>query len=78
MFPGVNCVRAGSCVGVGTYNDAAFKEEPMAAAESGGRWARAVQVTSVPAAGELAERGQPACRPALSLVHAHGLLPSGR
>jgi len=44
----VSCVRRGSCVAVGFYEDTASRGDLMAVTESGGKWRQAVKV-AVPA-----------------------------
>jgi hypothetical protein len=41
------CVPGGSCLAAGYY-ESGSKDDSMAAAESGGKWKRAVQITAVP------------------------------
>jgi hypothetical protein len=45
---GVSCWRAGDCWAVGAYADASHHVQALAAAESNGRWARAIEI-AVPA-----------------------------
>src|SRR5579859_1006268 len=49
FFTSVSCSAVGSCVAVGSFIDRQGFSAPMSVTESGGTWARAQHVTTVPA-----------------------------